>query len=651
MKTMMHKDWIEKYSMDAFEKQYHYDGKDLGVLILESGIQVKCWTPFATSVILHLYQNGSQDRESILQFEMRREEQGTWTVCIDKMYLNHYYDFTVAFGNAIAEHVNDPYAKAVGINGDRGMLIDLSETNPEHWDEDMNPNAGLQDSDVILYELHVRDLSSNDASGIVQKGKYLGVIEEGTRVTDGSIEMCTGLDHIKELGVTHIHFLPFYDYGSIDESQPYRRDVFNWGYDPKNYNVPEGSYATDAEDGRVRIMELKKMIQGIHQKGMSVVMDVVYNHTYHTDYCFNRLVPGFFYRIDADGVYSNGSGCGNDTATERSMVKKFIIDSVEYWAREYHIDGFRFDLMGNLDVDTMNGIRERLDQVRPNILLYGEGWILNTVPTKKDVSMANQKHLGKLNHIAMFSDNMRDCIKGSVFEEDDPGFISGNVEDVSELQRGLMGAPSWAKKPEQVINYTSCHDNYTLFDKIALCNPGISFEDRVRQSKLATAIVMLSQGIPLLHAGEEFLRTKVDRDGTFVSDSYNQGDDVNGIAWGDLLKPEYRAVYHYVQGLIAFRKHTKALHIENVEDVSRYYEFLECPDKALVVCKVTWEQEELVMIFNGENQEEYVELPWENAGFFCYVDNQTAGIKPLYDMEKDVVVSAYTCKVYKRNKG
>lgn len=664
------RDWIKRYSTMEFERKFTYGEDDLGMTLEAENIILKCWSPLSSQMKVNIYQTGEENSIRDEQFEMMRGEKGVWYIILEATkYLNQYYDFTVIFEDILEDKrieviACDPYAKAVGVNGKKAMFIDLKKTNPEGWDRDKNPNQSMAWNEMIIYELHTRDLSADVKSGIKNRGKFLGLAENGTYIADGSEKIKTGLDHIKELGVTHLHLLPFYDYGSIDESLPYDENQYNWGYDPVNYNVPEGSYSTNPFDGDVRIKELKQTIYQLHQNGISIVMDVVYNHTYNEEFCFNKIVPGYFYRISEDGIFSNGSECGNDTASERSMVRKYIVDSVLYWAREYHIDGFRFDLLGLLDVETMKEIRRRLDEIRPNILLYGEGWKLNSAVTKNDVLLATQKYVNKMDRIAMFSDNIRDAIKGSVFEKEERGYISGNSECVKEITSSLMGAPIWAEAPEQVINYTSCHDNYTLFDKIALCNDNIDMSERIRQNKLAVAIVMLSQGIPLLHAGEELLRTKVNAAGEFVSDSVRDGDDVNAIKWETLLKPEYRNVYQYYKGLIAFRKTTKALHISSPAEINAAYQFMNTGDDLVICFRISYQDEKVIVVFNADKCDVTIDIndiadmntetdnKMDNNQYQCYINDWIADSQPVSETiynknDCTLKVKAQSCMVLK----
>ncbi len=663
-------DWLGKYSTKEFEEMFTYEADDLGMRLNGEDIVLKCWSPFATQILLSIYLSGEESSTCVEQIQMVCGEKGIWQTTLDVSgYLNKYYDFTIIFENiskneTVRVTACDPYARAVGVNGKKAMFIDLKETNPDGWDADRNPNQSMAWNDMIIYELHTRDLSADLKSGIKNRGKFLGLIENETYIADGKEKVKTGLDHIKDLGITHLHLLPFYDYGSVDESRPYDENKYNWGYDPVNYNVPEGSYSTNPYDGDVRIRELKQTIYQLHQNGISVVMDVVYNHTYNEEFCFNKMVPGYFYRIGDDGVLSNGSECGNDTAAERSMVRKYIVDSVLYWAGEYHIDGFRFDLLGLLDTETMQEIRKGLDNIRPNILIYGEGWKLHTVLTKKNVILATQEHVSEMDRVAMFSDNLRDAIKGSVFKKEDKGYVSGNQKYTDEIKTSLMGLPDWASNPEQVINYTSCHDNYTLFDKIALCNKQIEMEERIRQNKLAIAIVMLSQGIPLLHAGEELLRTKMDRQGEFVADSVREGDDVNSIKWEVLLQPEYQDVYRYYKGLIAFRKNTRALHMTDPEEIKKAYVFAETGNELVICFKIVQKDETIIVVLNGDGKPAEINLNdvfdkgksaddmFKGKNYRCYINGQSADCNPVSETVYDrndctVKVQAQSCMVLK----
>lgn len=633
---------IGKYFTKEFDERYMYNGNDLGAVWSEEKTSFKLWSPVADKVILNLYKSGDGE-DLISSTEMAMENNGVWCTIINGNIKNTYYTYSAEI-NGKRDEFCDPYAKSCGVNGKRAMVIDLDETNPEGWDKDSNPNIELPLCESVIYELHTRDFSADDSSDIENKGKFLGLVEEG-RTLNGKGKIKTGIDHLKELGITHLHLLPFYDYATVDEAKEYNVNEYNWGYDPLNYNVPEGSYSTNAFDGNVRIKELKETIKKLHENGISVVMDVVYNHTFSEDFCFNKAVPGYFYRIDADGNFSNGSECGNDTASERAMVSKYIVDSVLYWAKEYHIDGFRFDLVGLIDIDTINKIRDGLDKIRKNIMLYGEGWDLKTKLVKKDVILSTQKNIDKLRSFAMFSDNIRDAIKGSVFEEDEKGFISGNVEGYDELCDSILGLPEWSESPEQVINYTSCHDNYTLFDKIHLCNEGITFEDAVKQNLLAASIVFLSQGIPLIHAGEEMLRTKVDEDGKYVSDSVRSSDYVNSIKWANLNKKEYYDVYEYYKGLIAFRKSHKAFMQSDKDKVMDSITFIETGSKKVIAYELKDNNQDIYVIFNADSKEQKLVIGSSEDEYMCYIKEEKAGNDVIEMCNGNICVSGISCMV------
>ncbi|MDD6307435.1 MAG: type I pullulanase [Clostridiales bacterium] len=552
------------YSTEKFENEYTYTGKDLGAAWTKEKTTFKVWAPTAEAVKVNLYKAGTPDVDDLIeQLEMQQGETGVWTVEKAGDLNGTYYTYEVTVGEETNEAC-DPYARTTGVNGQRAMVIDLEATNPEGWENDKDPHADTPITDAVIYELHVRDLSSDESSGIKNTGKFLGLTETGTKTTGGN---ATGLDHMKELGITHLHLLPFYDYGSVDETQ-LDKAQFNWGYDPVNYNVPEGSYSTDPYHGEVRVKELKQTIQALHQNDISVVMDVVYNHVHNaSEFCFNQIVPGYFSRIDEDGKYSNGSGCGNDTASERSMVKKYIVDSVCYWADEYHIDGFRFDLVGLLDTETINEVVEEVHKSHPNVIFYGEGWTLDTQLTKEGYHMATQLNSEETPGFAYFSDTVRDLLKGHVFDTTEKGYVSGATGVEEEVEKCFMGMPDWCKTPSQSVNYVSCHDNLTLIDRISRATPGTSREDRIKMNNLAAAIYLTSEGIPLMQAGEEMLRTKVKADGGFDENSYASSDAVNSLKWSTLDEEEYAKVYDYYKGLIAFRKAHPVLRLTTAEAV------------------------------------------------------------------------------------
>ncbi len=569
------------YSTEDFESQYTYEGGDLGAVLKDGETVFKVWAPMADAVSVNLYESGDASEDDLIRsISMASGENGVWEVKADEELDGIYYTFAVR-RDGVTTEACDPYARAVGVNGDRAMVIDMSDTDPEGWEDDVNPNKGMNYTDAVIYETHIRDFSIDSSSGITNKGKYLGLIETGTVNSSGE---ATGLDHIKELGITHLQLMPVFDFATVDESR-FSDTQYNWGYDPKNYNVPDGSYSTNPYDAAVRISEFKQMVKGLHDNGISVVMDVVYNHTYDSDFCYNRIVPDYFLRPD-----SNGSQCGNDVASERLMVRKYIVESVVYWAEEYHIDGFRFDLAGLIDVETIQEIRKALDEIDPSIMLYGEGWSLSTKTTKDYTFLATQNNISKLDNFAMFNDSIRDALKGSVFKPAEKGYINGETEVTVSLKRYIQGKVSWSILPWQQINYASCHDNMTLWDEISSSNPSDTFENRLKQNLMSAAVIYTAQGVPFILSGEEMLRTKTNADGSLNDDSYNAPDSVNSIKWDTLSQDEYRTVFNYYRGLIAFRKAHASL--RSTESAQSHYTF----DDSVTEGVIAYELEP----FNGE---------------------------------------------------
>jgi len=627
----------ELYSTEEFERKYTYSGSDLGARWTKEKTLFRLWAPTAKSAKVNLYRSGNPGVEDrISQIEMSSSVAGTWTAEAPGDQNGIYYTFTVELEEGIREAC-DPYARTTGVNGHRAMVLDLRSTDPEGWENDRDPNAGKSITDAVIYELHVRDLSSDASSGIENRGKFLGVIEEGTHTPDG---IPTGLDHIKSMGVTHLHLLPSYDYGSVDEAHP-EREQFNWGYDPVNYNVPEGSYATDPYHGEVRVKEMKQMIQGLHKAGISVVLDVVYNHVYEGEtFCFNRIVPEYFSRTH-DGHYSNGSGCGNDTASERSMVHKYIVDSVKYWADEYHIDGFRFDLVGLIDVDTINELVASVRAKHPNVIFYGEGWSMATEMTKPDVAMATQRNAWQTPNFAYFSDTLRDVLRGYVFDDHAYGYVAGAQGQEELVKKCFMGHPDWCPSPCQTINYASCHDNMALFDRLTLSKPDATFEERVRMNNLAAAIYMLSQGVPFLQAGEELLRSKPLPGGGYEHNSYASPDSVNSIKWNDLSKPLYAANVDYYRGLIAFRKAHSTLRLTTNEAVQEQVHPMEGLEPNVVGFQLRGSADDpaasIIVLYNPNQTPTTVQLP-KGRWNVCIAD-QTAGTESLLTVEGGISVA------------
>lgn len=567
-------------SVDQDTESYPaYNGNDLGLTYTPQQSVFKIWAPTAGQVQLKLYAH-ALGGTAIQVTELQNIGDGAWAATIKGDMAGKYYTFCILYKGKWLNEVPDPYAKAVGTNGKRAMVVDMNKTNPNGWALDKSP-ALKNPVNAIVYELHIRDASIAASSGIKNKGKFLGLTETGTKNAAG---LSTGLDHLKELGVTHIHLLPFFDFNSVNEEDTVKPQ-YNWGYDPLNYNAPEGSYASNTADGAVRIKELKQLVSAFHKKGLGLVMDVVYNHTGTTEQSnFNQLVPGYYYRHTANGKLSNATACGNETASEQPMMRKFMIESVVYWAKEYHIDGFRFDLMGVHDIETMNQISAALHKVNPDILIYGEGWTAGACPLP-DSLRALKQNAAQLNGIAVFSDDLRDGIKGSVFDGADRGFASGDTSKAASIKFGIVAATphpqvaydkvNYSKKPYaatpgNTISYAECHDNNTLWDKLVLSTPNATELQRIEMHKLALSIVLTSQGISFLHAGTEFLRSK-----NGVENSFNAGDSINAIDWN--LKTTHKEVFHYVQALIALRKAHPAFRMSSAALIKTHLKFLDAP--------------------------------------------------------------------------
>lgn len=597
-----------------------YNGNDLGLTYTAQASTFKIWSPTASAVRIHFYKadlGGDSYRTATLQKNLN----GIWQTTITENIKDQYYTFQVNINGIWSAETLDPYAKACGTNGMRAQVVDLKDTNPVDWAKDQSPrfsDKNLQ-TDAIIYELHVRDASIHPNSGIKNKGKFLGLAETGTKNAAG---LFTGLSHMKELGVTHIHLLPFYDYNSVDET---KSNQYNWGYDPVNYNIPEGSYSTNPSDGKQRIKELKKTIQTIHKNGLRVVMDVVYNHTALTEQSnFNVFVPDYYYRKRPDGTFSDASACGNETASEKAMFRKFMLESVLYWVKEYHVDGFRFDLMGIHDIETMNLIADTLRKIKPSIVLYGEGWTAGGSPLP-DSLKALKQHARRLKGVAVFSDDMRDGIKGSVFNIDDRGFATGKIVNAESVKFGVVAAGqhpqinygkvnyskgAYTSGPAGLINYADCHDNNILWDKIALSYKDASEEQRIKMHELAYAIVLTAQGTPFLTAGSEFLRTKYS-----VENSFNSGDSINAINWN--LKTKNIATYQYIQSLVLLRKAHPAFRMTTAQHIAENLVFQDHLPEGLIGYTIngaavgdTWKK--IWVGYNGNLSAKTIELPTGN---------------------------------------
>lgn len=584
-----------------------YDGDDLGVSWSEKCLSVRIWAPTALEVLFRIYQSADAELPAKI-FQLIKAESGTWTSELTGNYERSFYTFQVRDEKGWLYECPDIGAKATGVNGLRGLILDPAKTNPENWGKDLRSSV-IQPTDMVLYELHVRDFSISPDSGIEHKGKYLGLTEDGTTSPLGE---STGLDHLKELGITHVHLLPIADFYTVDETKS--APQYNWGYDPLNFNTPEGWYSSDPYDGANRITEVKKVVQKLHKEGIGVIMDVVYNHSgLIFDSWFNQFVPGYYYRQRADGTFSDASGCGNEMASERSMVRKFIVDSVAYWAEEYHFDGFRFDLMGILDIETMNQIRSRLDLIDPNIFIYGEGWIAAESPLPENLRATKLNTL-RLDRIASFCDDLRDGLKGSPFHRYSTGFISGLTLREEKVKFAITGAiqhpqifydyvessrQPWAKTPAQCVNYVSCHDNYTLFDKLQYSCPEATMDEIDRMTRLALGILLTAQGVPFLHSGVEMHRSKSGH-----HDSYRSPDDVNQVEWS--RKSAYKGLFSFTKRCIELRRQHPAFRMSDSDEVRAKLHFPGKYIPGVIVCELrdhangdTWKT--IALFFNGNN--------------------------------------------------
>ena len=638
------------YSTEEFENAYTYTGDDLGAVWTKESTVFRVWAPTADEVLLNLYESGTPNKDDRTeQISMTAAENGTWTAKKEGDLNGTYYTYT-AVQDGVSQEVCDPYARTTGVNGKRAMVINLEETDHDGWDADKNPHAGEGINEAVIYELHMRDLSTDKSSGIKNVGKFLSLTEKGTK-TEGGIS--TGLDHLTDLGITHLHLLPVYDFGSVDETYTYEK-LYNWGYDPVNYNVPEGSYSTDPYNGEVRVGEMKQMVKSLHDSGISVVMDVVYNHVYSADdFSINKFVPGYFSRINADGTYSNGSGCGNDTASERSMVRKYIVDSVCYWVNEYHIDGFRFDLVGLLDTETVNEIVEAVHKEHPDVVFYGEGWSLETNVTKEGLKLATQKNSELTPGFAYFNDTIRDGLKGNVFNTGGTGFVSGAKNMEETISDCFLGNADWCSSPAQTVNYAACHDNMTLFDRLAVSRNDASPEELVRMNNLSAAVYMTAEGIPFIMSGEEMLRSKPKEDGTFDSNSFSSGDEINALKWSDLEDKQYQDVYQYYKGLIAFRKAHSSLRLSDAAEVEKTVKPVSGMPEHVVAFDIAASAvadetaEQIYLVFNADDKEQKIELP--EGTWNVYINGEKAGTEVLETIsDKTVKVSPVSAMVLVR---
>ncbi len=576
----------------------------LGVRLSKRQTDFYIWAPLAEEVSVNLFRFAA-DNTPFYVLPLIKGDKGVWSLEVPRSLKGLYYTYNYTYSGEVGTGV-DPYAKAVSANGEKGYICNPSDSDPYGWQDFGYVNLEKY-TDAVIYEAHVRDFSSDPSSGISPKlrGKYLAFTQENTNTPSGRP---TCLSYIADLGVTHVHLLPIFDYDRLNELDPW--SDYNWGYDPENYNAPEGSYSSDPRSPEARIRELKELILSLHKKGIGVVMDVVYNHTYSLDNSnLNKSFPSYYYRF-ADGRPSNGSGCGNEIASNHVMCSKYIIDSVLYWAREYKIDGFRFDLMACIDIDTLNELESRLKRLNPSALLYGEGWSGGSVALGAEMSASKQNSY-KTPGYAYFNDGFRDAIKGSNFADVELGYISGNYHLRASVINGLLGRDMWACDPCQIINYCEAHDNLTLWDKLILSASGCHERDRKKMARLAGALVLLAQGVPFIHAGQEFLRSKAMGNGEYDHNSYRSPDSVNSLKWYMLDYNGSEA--EYFKGLIAFRKAHPLLRMDAHDDVAAHSEVLPSSDGTIQL-HLFDENEELLIFVNPIPRAKVFILPdgeWE----------------------------------------
>ncbi len=597
-----------------------YKGDDLEMTVGENGTQFTLWSPTADSAMIRIYNEGIEGEAIETRYMERKDQQNPWRATFEDALYGKFYTFSIFHNGEWLAETPGAYARAVGVNGKRAAIIDMATTNPEDWENDVRP-ALDKFTDIIIYEMHHRDFSIHASAGNQYGGKFLALTQEGTRSPEGEM---TGIDHLKELGITHVHILPSYDYGSVDESRPDSAQ-YNWGYDPVNYNTPEGSYSTNAFDPATRIREMKQMVQALHKNGIRVILDVVYNHTYINDGSnFSLTTPGYYYRHKEDGSYADASACNNETASEREMVRNYIVNSVLYWANEYHFDGFRFDLMGIHDIETMKAVRAELDKIDPTIFIYGEGWAAQA-PVIPGEQCAMKANAYKMPGVAVFSDDLRDGVKGHFSQATGRGFATGAQECEESVKFGIVGAiqhpqinyelvnyskAPYTNHPTQVINYVSCHDDMCLTDKLRASMPDADEKALQRYARLAQTIVFTSQGVPFMFTGEEIFRDKKG-----VHNSYCSPDEINAIDWS--LKHSNREQFDYYRNLIQLRKSHPAFRLATAEEVCKHLQFIENTPEQVVAYTLNdnaggdeWNQ--IVVAFNGSDQSAEIEIPEGN---------------------------------------
>ncbi|MGL4851291.1 MAG: type I pullulanase [Phocaeicola sp.] len=613
-----------KATYTAYELYPVRSGELTEMIYMPQQTEFTLWAPTADEVKLMIYADG-QESPATQTVAMKAAKEGTWNTTIKEDLKGKFYTFNVRVGDAWLGDTPGINAKAVGVNGKRAAIIDWNETHPTGWENDKAPTLNSI-SEAIIYEVHHRDFSIHASSGIANKGKFMAMTESGTLSAES---LKTGIDHLVELGITHLHILPSYDYASVDETK-LADNVYNWGYDPVNYNVPDGSYATDPYNPVSRIKEFKAMVQALHKAGIRVVLDVVYNHTFNTeDSAFERTAPGYFYRQRADGLLANGSGCGNETASDRGMMRKYMIESVQYWMNEYHIDGFRFDLMGIHDIETMNQIREAAVAIDPQVLIYGEGWAAEA-PQMEGDELAMKANTHKLPGIAAFSDELRDGLRGPFSDDQKGAFLAGITGEEESIKFGIVGAiqhpqlnyelvnyskAPWATEPTQMISYVSCHDDMCLVDRLESSIPDLKEGELKRLNKLAQTAVFTSQGIPFIYAGEEVMRNKQG-----VHNSYKSPDSINQIDWS--YKAQHADIFSYYKGLIQLRKNHPAFRMASAEMVREKLVFLPVEESNVVAFQLkdhangdSWK--DIIVILNAQKIAAKVTIPTGSYSVVC----------------------------------
>ncbi len=595
-------------------------------LYTPSKTQFTFWSNAAEQMEVRIYVQ-SDDVQSTKVVPLTKSEGDFWTATVKGDLAGQFYTVRSFQNGEWGLESPGIFAKAVSVNGQKAAIIDFAKTDPEGWKEDVRP-AMPDMTDIVVYETHLRDYTMSPNSGVEHKGKFIGMTEE------------PAIKHLQELGITHLQILPFFDYGSIDETA-LDQNKYNWGYDPVNYNAPDGGYSTNPYDPACRIRETKQMIQALHKAGIRVIMDVVYNHTYDVMGCaLGRVVPKYFYRLNADGTYANGSGCGNETASDHEMYRRFMVESVCYWAREYHIDGFRFDLMGIHDQETMRQIRAALDKIDPTILTYGEGWAAMSPAYPYD-SLAMKQWTYKMPRVGAFSDDIRNALIGSPFDHE-RGFASGNPSSAKDVMRGLIACPEWSGEPMQHVSYITCHDNYCLRDRIDVSAIGESEATKIRMNKLAQTAVLVSQGMTFLYGGEELYRTKKG-----IDNSYQSPDSINTIPWEN--KEKYADLVEYYRQMIAIRRAHKGFRLGTAELVQGHAEFMDTENESLIIYRINNLEDfdsakSLTVLLNGSAKQAKAEVP--EGTYTVLVHDAQVDISGLGQIQgTHVVVEPYSATI------